>query len=84
MNLRRIHWRLIRDRGLTEAHWERFFQLFKETLAGRPEVPDATKDRAIASVATTRLYFRPIEPEEEASGVYLAPPPPPAPQLLQL
>lgn len=67
VNLRRIHWNLIKDKGVTESHWEWFFQHFKEALDDMPEVPEETKARAAASVATTRAYFRPITPEEEGA-----------------
>jgi hypothetical protein len=122
LNLRRIHWKLIRDRGLNEVrrflhpgisrgepaalarrrfsqqtrghephssflptskhppqpsrspprnpqnsqhHWEWFFQRFQEALDDLPEIPPATKKTAIASVKTTRAYFKPITAEEE-------------------
>lgn len=73
LNLRRIHYRLIRDRGLTEEHWQWFFDRFQDTLMELPEIPRETKDKAITSVAATRVYFTPLSPEEEAAGRSIAP-----------
>ncbi|KIY99020.1 hypothetical protein MNEG_8944 [Monoraphidium neglectum] len=76
LNLRRIHWRLIKDSGLTEQDWEWFFEHFKATLGELPEIPEETKAAAVASVAATRVYFAPITDDEVASGAYaLAPAP---------
>lgn len=43
-----------------------FFDHFKQTLNALPEVPDASKLTAYASLETTRAFFMPITPEEEA------------------
>ncbi|GBF90610.1 hypothetical protein Rsub_03182 [Raphidocelis subcapitata] len=66
LNLRRIHYKLIRDRGLTERHWEVFFERFKDALRELPEIPEATKSTALRSVATTRAYFVPLSDADEA------------------
>lgn len=52
-----------------QDHWEWFTQRFQEALDDLPEIPEATKRRAVASVATTRAHFRPLSPDELARGV---------------
>ncbi|GBF88947.1 hypothetical protein Rsub_01446 [Raphidocelis subcapitata] len=68
LNLRRIHYKLIKDGGLTEEHWRRFVTRFEDTLATLPEVPAESKAAALASVRATRHYFAPPTPEELAAG----------------
>lgn len=67
-NLRRIHYRLIRDRGLDVSHWQRFFDHFATTLEELPEVPQSSRATALAAVAGTKAFFTPLTPEEEAAG----------------
>ena len=50
-NLRRIHYKLIRDRGLDVGHWQAFYDHFLATLDGLPEVPAASRAAALASPA---------------------------------
>ena len=64
LDLRRIHIRLIRAKGLNEAHWDQFYGHFKTTLETLPGVPADARELALKSVRTTREVFKPLQPGE--------------------
>lgn len=66
MNLRKIHYHLIRDKGLDLSDWECFVGLFDETLEQlEREIPADTRQAASRSIRATRHYFVPIGQETE-------------------
>ncbi|GIL66585.1 hypothetical protein Vafri_20064 [Volvox africanus] len=62
-DLRLIHLHLLFE-GLNLTHWQMFADIFTETLAELPQIPEDVKHRAMAYMATTKLHFRPIESHE--------------------
>ncbi|GLI58407.1 hypothetical protein VaNZ11_000109 [Volvox africanus] len=62
-DLRLIHLHLLFE-GLNLTHWQMFADIFTETLAELPQIPDDVKHRAMAYMATTKHHFRPIESHE--------------------
>lgn len=63
-DLRRIHRRLLAERGLTVAHWERFVEIFENSLNAMPEMPAEASTTAMQSIRTTKVYFEPLTPGE--------------------
>ncbi|WIA40241.1 hypothetical protein OEZ86_013620 [Tetradesmus obliquus] len=73
LNLRRIHYHLIRDKGLSLEHWEVFVGLFDETLEQlEKEIPLETRETAKRSVHATKHYFVPIGEENEYTHTNIA------------
>ncbi|GFR52673.1 hypothetical protein Agub_g15297 [Astrephomene gubernaculifera] len=62
-DLRLIHLHLLFE-GLNLTHWQLFADKFSETLDELPQIPEDVKQRAKGYMASTKNYFRPIEPHE--------------------
>jgi hemoglobin len=66
LNLRKVHYHLIRDKGLSMEHWEKFVGLFEKTLIQlEREIPEETREAAKRSIHATKHYFVPIGQETE-------------------
>lgn len=64
LNLRKVHYHLIRDKGLTLEHWQQFVGLFEKTLNQlEREIPEETREAAMRSIHATQHYFVPIGQE---------------------
>ena len=65
MYLRESHLDAMKNRGLTERHWERFVKHFEAVLhALGPQIPEDKKKAALANIRATRMYFGPVRPGE--------------------
>ena len=64
--MRKIHLRLIRDRGLSTVHWELFVNIFEGVLE-EVTLPAEQKAKAMEQIRGTLHEFRPIEPGELAA-----------------
>jgi hypothetical protein len=63
--LRESHLDAMKNRGLTERHWERFVKHFEVILHNLgPQIPEDKKKAAIANIRATRMYFGPVRPGE--------------------
>eukprot|EP00775_Hariotina_reticulata_P007204 gene7204-7418_t len=73
LNLRKVHYRLIKDKGLGLEHWEMFLNHFQETLDELGEaLPQQTREMAMRSIRTTKHYFVPIGQETEYTNASIA------------
>lgn len=73
LNLRKIHYHLIRDRGLTLDHWEQFVTLFDQTMDElEKDLPLETREQAMRSIHATRHYFVPIGQETAFTNASIA------------
>jgi hemoglobin len=66
LDLRKVHYRLIRDKGLSLSDWECFVGLFDETMEQlERDIPPETRHAASRSIRATRHYFVPVGQETE-------------------
>ncbi|KAG2488314.1 hypothetical protein HYH03_013164 [Edaphochlamys debaryana] len=62
-DLRLIHLHLLFE-GLNLTHWQLFSDTFSETLDELHQIPAEVRAHAKTYMASTKHYFRPIEPQE--------------------
>jgi len=63
LDLRKIHYRLIRDKGLGLDQWKTFVDLFEDVLRDLPAIPASTASQAMASIRATKNFFVPLGQE---------------------
>mmetsp|Transcript_32597 Transcript_32597/g.71982 ORF Transcript_32597/g.71982 Transcript_32597/m.71982 type:complete len:236 (+) Transcript_32597:151-858(+) len=63
-DMRAIHLRLIREKGLREHHFDWFMEHVEEALKDFADVGEESKQRALTNLKSVRSHFRPPEPGE--------------------